>query len=247
LSDDLNWRVEAACLNAWPSSRQIFLDGWSLRASGGSTRRANSANPLHAGAEANDALIEKVEAFYRAQGRPAIFRITDMANEIDRLLEARGYVVDAPTRTLYAALGDVEALPPSGLHVESRASAAWLDARDRLNDSTPEASHSCRDIISAILLPCAFVSVVEQGQIVSLAFGVLQDDLLIVESVITDQACRQRGLARLCVVGVLGWAREQGASAVALQVMAENDAAIALYRGLGISRDLYGYHYRVRR
>lgn len=195
----------------------------------------------------DDALIEKVEAFYRSRGRPAVFRVTGMANEIDALLEARGYMLDAPTRTLYAALGDVEAMPTPGLHIESRASAAWLDARDRLNGSTPEARQSSRDIISAILLPCAFVSVVERGQIVSLAFGVLQDDLLIVESVITDEACRQRGLARLCLAGMLGWAQGQGAGAVALQVMADNRAALALYRGLGISRDLYGYHYWVKR
>lgn len=159
---------------------------------------------LHAGAQMDDALIEKVEAFYRSRGRPAVFRVTDMANEIDALLEARGYMLDAPTRTLYAALGDVEAMPTPGLHIESRASAAWLDARDRLNGSTPEARQSSRDIISAILLPCAFVSVAERGQIVSLAFGVLQDDLLVVESVITDEACRQRGLARLCLAGMLG-------------------------------------------
>jgi ribosomal protein S18 acetylase RimI-like enzyme len=29
--------------------------------------------------------------------------------------------------------------------------------------------------------------------------------------------------------------------------MADNRAALALYRGFGISRDLYGYHYRVKR
>ncbi len=244
-SELLNWRVEAACLNAWPSPRQIILDGWAVRASGGPTRRANSANPLHGGAEASEDLIDKVESFYRTQGPPAIFRIPAMASGIDGLLDARGYRLDAPTRTLLAALdglGD----PSTDLVIEECPDAAWLDARDRLSGSAPEASRSYRDIIGAILLPCGFASVRDQGQIASLAFGAIQDELLILESVMTDPACRQRGLARACVAALMRWGRERGARSVALQVMADNDPAIGLYRGLGISGDLYGYHYRIR-
>lgn len=245
-SDDLNWRVEAACLNAWPSPRQILVDGWLFRSAGGPTRRVNSANPLYAGASMSDALIDAAEAFYAAQGQPTVFRVPDMAGAIDGLLDARGYALDAPVRTLFADLLALAAAASPEVRIESAPGPAWLAARDRLNGSGKEAARAYRAIIGAILLPCAFASVADRGRIVSLAFVALQGDLAILEAVVTDPACRQQGFARQCVAALLDWARGRDARGVALQVVADNAAALALYEGLGFRRDLYGYHYRTR-
>lgn len=245
MSEDLCWKVEQACLNAWPAPRQLILDGWALRSAGGPTRRANSANPLHEGAETSEALIDRVEAFYRRQGKPAMFRIPDMVSGIDKALEARGYLLDARTRTLFGSLESFA--EDEGVAVEPGPSEDWLAARDRLSGADAAGAAAYRAIIGVILLPTGFAAVIENGGIKALAFGVLQDDLLIVESVMTDPAARQRGLARQCVSGLFGWARGQGARAVALQVMADNHAALALYDRLGIARTLYGYHYRIKR
>ena len=61
-----------------------------------------------------------------------------------------------------------------------------------------------------------------------------------------SRALRQRGFARKAVEGLMRWGAETGASAVCLQVEASNTPAIALYRSLGFTRELYRYHYRVR-
>jgi len=244
IPDPFHWQVETACLNAWPSPAQILLDGWQLRAAGGPTRRANSANMLHAGAPMDEALIDRIEAFYRARHRPVMIRVTDMAAAIDPLLDARGYRKDAPTRTLFA---DLDSLAQTAdLPVEPVPSQSWLDARDRLSASSPQTAKAYRAIIDTILLPRGFVAATSAGEIASLAFGVRQDDLLIVESVMTDPALRGRGFARQALGALFGWAAGHGARKVALQVMADNEPALALYAELGFSRDLYGYHYRIK-
>ncbi|MBT2185760.1 GNAT family N-acetyltransferase [Sphingobium nicotianae] len=243
-SDALNWQIEQACFNAWPSPRQVILDGWALRSSGGPTRRTNSANPLHAGAQSSERFIDRVEAFYRRQGRRAMFRIPDMAGGIDAALDVRGYATDARTRTLFGPL-DGFANGPDNLAITPDPGETWLAARDRVSGVDAEAVAAYRAIIGVIALPCGFASLSVDGQIASLAFGVLQDDLLVVESVMTDATMRGRGLARQCLSGLFGWARGQGARSAALQVMADNAPAVALYQSLGIARDLYGYHYRI--
>lgn len=244
--DALRWRVEAACRAAWPVPGEVLLDGWVLRAAGGPSRRANSANPLHEIAAMDEAFVAQVEAFYRERGRPAIFRIPDMVQGIDALLAARGYRIDAPTMTLFAALDELGHGDRAGASIEAAPSERWLAARDAMSGSSPETARAYRGTIGAITLPCGFASVKQDTRIVALGFGVVQDDLLVVESVLTDPAERRRGHARACLAALFGWAAGQGVRSVALQVMRENAAALALYRGLGFSRDLYGYHYRLR-
>jgi len=154
----LNWRVEAACLNAWPAPKQIIADGWFFRCAGGTTRRVNSANPIHAGADVSDALIDRAEAFYAAQGRPTIFRVPEMAPAIDERLAMRGYAVDAPTRTLYGEAGALAIGTAPEVRIETTASRTWLAARNRLNGTSWQAGQAARAIIGAIALPAAYVS-----------------------------------------------------------------------------------------
>jgi len=67
--------------------------------------------------------------------------------------------------------------------------------------------------------------------------------LLCVESVVTDVTVRRRGYARRMLSALIGWARTAGAEGVCLQVEADNQPAISLYRSLGLA-ELYRYHYR---
>lgn len=247
MSDDgLNWQVEMAHLNSWPSPRQIILDGWLCRAGGGATRRANSAHPLNAQAGLDARTINAIEDFYDALVRPAMFRLPEMCAEADTVLAARGYVIDAPTRTLFtASLPPIDDVP-AGLAIEPEPGTAWLAARHRLSPSVRNDPQADRAILNALLLPAAFVSARDDGRVVALGFGVLQQDMLIVESLMTDPRRRRQGFARRCMEGLFYWARVNGARSAALRVVADNGAALALYEGLGFTRDLYGYHYRVK-
>jgi N-acetylglutamate synthase len=55
---------------------------------------------------------------------------------------------------------------------------------------------------------------------------------------------RGRGHARAMMNALIAWGAELGARDVCLQVAADNVAGLALYRSVGITNELYRYHYR---
>lgn len=122
-------------------------------------------------------------------------------------------------------------------------SADWLSARDRIGGSDGE---RFAKMLTMIHDPAGFASVRVDGEIASLAYGVIHDRMLIVESVITDEAHRGQGLARQVVSGLIGWAVSRGVGDAALQVVADNEPARALYRRFGFGNHLYGYRYMRR-
>src|SRR5262245_18915071 len=66
----LSWRTEYACLNAWPSLSNVIHDGWMVRLADGLTRRANSVNPLHAGARITPENLRFFEALFDDRDLP---------------------------------------------------------------------------------------------------------------------------------------------------------------------------------
>lgn len=240
--DDLCWRVEEACLNAWPSPRHVLVHGYLLRAAGGSSKRINSCNPLR-GAGDPDAAIAASEAIYTGLGRRPIFRVPDIAAQMRPSLERRGYRAIGETLTLWR---DLASLSEPDVRVAPTPSAEWLAIRDAVSGHHPETARTFRLVTEAIVLPRAFISVDGPDGIGAIGFGVRDGALLVIESVAVPEALRRRGFARMAVQGLMRWGAETGASAVCLQVEASNTPAIALYRSLGFTRELYRYHYRVR-
>jgi N-acetylglutamate synthase len=245
LTDEaLAWRVEAVCFNAFPSLKQAILDGWLLRFSRGVSRRANSANPLRADCARSAAVIEQIEALYRGQGQPTIFRVPSFLAAIDEPLMACGYSREGETCVLYGEMAAVSAAADSSVEVSSQPGTEWLAAMARLQGHSDAQRRVYRQIVRAIALPAAFAGLRIDGHLAALAYGTVGDGLLCYESVITDPGRRRQGLAWRVVASVAAWGRKQGARGVCLQVEATNAPARALYDRLGLTTELYRYHYR---
>jgi len=61
---------------------------------------------------------------------------------------------------------------------------------------------------------------------------------------VTDPRERRRGHSRKIVTALAGWAKSRGATGACLQVVADNASARALYEQIGLSGEVYRYHYR---
>jgi GNAT superfamily N-acetyltransferase len=247
LSSDeaLAWRVEAVCFNAFPSLKQVILDGWLLRFNKGVSRRANSANPLHSDCAGPGAVIEQIEALYRGQSQPTIFRVPSFLAAIDGPLTARGYYgSEGETCVLYGAMDGVAASADPAVELSPQPDAEWLTAIARLQGHTDAHHRVYRQIVRAIALPAAFAGLRIDGHLAALAYGTVGDGLLCYESVVTDPGRRRQGLAWRVIASLAAWGREQGARAACLQVEATNAPARPLYDRFGLKTELYRYHYR---
>lgn len=243
MNDDLPWCVEAACQAAWPTGAETVAVGWIVRAAGGATRRLNSVNPTRGGPRDPAAVLPFAAERLAAVGKPLRVRVPAIATGLDAALDALGFgATEGETLTVAAALS---ARPPTpGVHLSTRADAAWLAARAALADLSPDAREQLADTVARVPVPAAFATLRADGAALAVGCGVLIDGLLVLEAIATHPAHRWQGHGRALVAALLGWGAAAGATLACLQVQADNAPALALYRGLGFDRELYRYHYR---
>ena len=238
----LEWRVEEACLNAWPALREVLLDGWLLRFSKGLTRRANSANPLGPVSHAD---LPACEALYRRAGLPTIFRVLTLidASVDDRLADA-GYTREGESCVLYGPLEEVEIARDADVRLLDHPASEWFAMMAALQTHSSEQAAIYRRIVGQLAIPAAFAALSDEGGTAALAYGALHNGLLCYESVITDSLHRRRGYSRRIITALAAWAKDRGAVGACLEVEAHNAPARALYSAVGLQRELYRYHYR---
>jgi len=238
--------IERACLTAVPAER-VALDGAAIiRAGGGpgGSSRANSACWLDPGDEGElPARIARIEAWYARLGRIPKVRITPLAPPaLERLLAQRGWARSDETVVMAAPLDGLP-LPDGETRMDEGPDEAWLLVREAASGASPGRMAEKRDTPGRLMVPGAWISVPEDGRIGAVAFAAVVGPLAMLGDVATLLPFRGRGLGRRACLAALGWARAEGARMGVLQVEADNDAALSLYRRLGF-REVYRYAYR---
>ncbi|MGH6862124.1 MAG: GNAT family N-acetyltransferase [Phyllobacterium sp.] len=246
MDEDLNWRVEEACSNAYPSPRELIYGGWLMRFSGGMIRRTGSVNPLRGRREKPRSVVDLAERLYGSLGHRPIFRIPQIADDLDRELDERNYDHAAGSAVLFCDLAAASKVEVEEVIVEPDMTPHWHEESSRIG-ALSDREHAIFGImVATIVLPKAFASISIDGRVAAKAYGAIQDGLLVLEAVATDPGHRRRGHARKVVSGLMQWARTQGAEAACLQVLVDNLPALGLYKSLGFDRELYRYHYRMK-
>jgi ribosomal protein S18 acetylase RimI-like enzyme len=240
----LAWRAEEACRRAWPSAWEIILDHWLIRHAGGATRRTNSVNPLRAEAADPIGVINRARAIYHAQGQATIFRVLSIVPDLEAPLERLGFVAEGHTCTLFVERQNFLQVDMSHTELTVEPSRGWLEAKNRMTPLSQGDRIIYEQMHGLISSPKAFAATRSEGRIVAVAYGVIHDGLLVLESVVTDAAERGKDFGARTVGSLMAWAARTGADAACLQVVVDNTPARALYHKLGFRTEISRYHYR---
>lgn len=238
--DDLRWRVERACRDAWPPHEEAYVAGWRLCHGDDGTRRGTSAHPAVPDAALTPDGLARIERWFRERGRSPRFRIPDFASAATHLLDDGGYrPPEGATRTLMADLA-APCAPDRPVILDATATPAWRSARAALADPNRNEART----LDLITVPAAFAASLVSGGIVAVGYTAIAHGVAVLEAIATHPHVRRQGHARAIVAALLRWAADAGAPYAALQVAEVNAPARALYANAGFTTDLYGYHYR---
>ncbi|MGB9358453.1 MAG: N-acetyltransferase [Acidimicrobiia bacterium] len=224
--------IEAAAAAAWPATESTTLGSWTLLAGDGFSRRRNSAVPAGPVPDDLERRLDDVAEWYRVRALPTIFRITPLcAPMIDDELAKAGYAVEAPTLVMHRRTERGDAIP--GVLESPVATDDWISAELDALGIDPSQVGPWLATLAKVPGPAAFVSATVAGRPVGAGLGVVVGDHLGVFEVVVDPSHRRQGHATRIMDSLHAFGARGGASTAFLQVLEDDERAIALYRSLG--------------
>lgn len=234
--------LEQLAAAAWPARQQRLIHGWLWREHGGYTKRANSAWLRDAASGVRPDALDQIEAAYRAAGQTPRFKLTSHDPvTVSQQLDERGYSQLDESLVMYCHWGSQAAMHPA-VQVSPLLTEAWLAASARLQQQSEQGMQLAGSILRH--LPASLYAWVEQdGEVIAVGLGIVQDAHLGLCDLITAPTHRRQGWARAIVDTLQAHAWQQGVRQGWLQVVAENQGARALYQQTGFQEG-YRYVYR---
>lgn len=235
---------ERAGLLAWPGIEVEWDGGWVRRATGGYTKRANSAQCFDPADDDDlEVRIAATRDWFLARGLRPVFRTTPLtAPALDAALDRQGWQVIDASHQYAMPLGEHE--PDSEGRLLPLLDPAFLAAQQALQGHPESTMKGMRALFGVMTVPATGIVVYRDGQPVAAGLMAIAHGIVVTGNVITDARHRRQGLAGAMMRTGLNWARANGATVAALNVQADNPGAKALYQGLGFTHQ-YDYAYRL--
>ncbi|MDR6725953.1 GNAT superfamily N-acetyltransferase [Paenibacillus amylolyticus] len=240
--------IEELTLNHWQPLSTSLYDGWVLRFAKGYTKRANSVQAIYPSTLDVHEKITACEQFYTSNQLSTIFKITPFVQpeELDQLLQDKGYVVIDRTLVQLRRLEDLKAPEHLEVHINEQLTDEWLHHFCRFNAVNEECRETMTQMLSNVRAKTAFITLSVDGLVAACGLGVVEQGVIGLHDIITDTTYRNRGLAEQMILHLLHWGKSHGAVSSYLQVVEKNAPARRLYAKLGYT-DAYTYWYRIKK
>ncbi|MGX1851376.1 GNAT family N-acetyltransferase [Streptomyces sp. NPDC055299] len=248
--------LQEVAARGWPAVETERLGEWTLRASGGFTRRANSVLPLGDPGVPLETALERITRWYGVRGLPPAIAVAtgraDTDAELTARLAERGWADERHTRIRIASLAPLADTPPGpaggtpgAVTLSREPEADWLALYNRTGEGGPggQVSENALKVLTGG--PSVWCATVHGADGRTTAIGRLAVDgrWAGFSAVEVAPDARRQGLATLVMTALAERALAEGASAAYLQVEADNTGALGFYDRLGFT-DHHGYHYR---
>ena len=224
--------IEVAAAVAWPPTELLMLGSWKLSAGDGFSRRRNSAVPAGPLPEDLERRFSDVGEWYRVRGLPTLYRITPLCDTaVDDILADRGLVLECPTLVMSRSLEAtelVEVVAESPVVTDT-----WVETELAALGIERSSIGPWLGTIATVPSPASFVVALDDGESVGAGFGVVVDALLGVFEIVVRPEYRRRGHAGRLMAALHQFGTRVGAQRAFLQVLEDDESAIALYRSLG--------------
>lgn len=234
--------------NAWRPLTEEVHGGWRYRWSNGMTRRANSALAVGTTKAVED-LVAHAEDFYGQRGAPTLVQVSTASapRGLAAYLQSRGYRSTARTLVQEATTATVVEQTKSRLDIETSTTPTdewfgtyWSVESTRGRSDTDMAL--CREVLLAPELPMVFAAAGSGSGVLSVGQLVAERGWAGVQCMATALGGRRRGGASAVLSGLAREAAHRGIDRMYLAVMADNEAATALYSSAGF-RTTHEYCY----
>jgi N-acetylglutamate synthase len=239
-------QIELAGLKAWPGI-EVEHDGkWVRRAAGGYTKRANSVQCLDPTDDENaPARIAASRRWFETRGLMPVFRVTPLAGRcLTESLDEMGWKAFDHSRVLVMALERRSIEPDARVEVLPTDDPKWLSAQRLLQGYDATTLERLNAIIAAIEVPTRGILLHSgDGRPLASALMSVADGIVFAGNVVTAASERRKGCGSAAMLSGLAWAVGEGAKVAALNVLADNEPALALYGSVGYAH-VYDYHYR---
>ena len=239
--------LEEISLNALPALKTVYYDGWVIRFANGYSRRANSVNPIYHSKVAIDEKIRRCEQLYGSVGQKVIFKLTDAVfpEDLDRVLELKGYERDAPTGVQTLDLAYIDRTIDDDITIDDKPTEDWLGQLIVMSETDGRYFAILREMLGKIVPKGGFFSIMRESRMIACGLAVVDENYVGLFDILTDPALRRQGLGTRISANMLRWGKANGAKTAYLQVMDINKPAIRLYENLGFV-EAYKYWYRVK-